>query len=232
RLSPADLVGLPVIFTDGNEGTIIGVFSEKIVHSQKELDEIRFKIELDGEIVVKAHGEFKDDIAWPIRDISDHAGPLKTGDELFRGSLYSIRVHWKQCGSTGWNPSWEALETIAEGDRETCIRYAKKNNLLNVDGWIFLDDKDEDEDEDLQRSESEAQEEDEEDSVTASTNSSEYAEEEDADDNDEGEPEDDDEWENSLVAAVSQDSTFASAGGFNLFGDRLENDGDSCDGDS
>ncbi|KAL3907679.1 MAG: hypothetical protein SGILL_008774, partial [Bacillariaceae sp.] len=73
RLSPADLVGLPVIFTDGNEGTIIEAFSENIVHSQKDLDEIRFKIELDGETVVKSHGEFKDDIAWPIRDISDHA---------------------------------------------------------------------------------------------------------------------------------------------------------------
>jgi hypothetical protein len=62
--------------------------------------------------------------------IAAHQGPLHTSDKDWKGSKYSVLVEW-ETGETNYEP----LNAIAADDPVTCAEYAKKNNLLNTDGW-------------------------------------------------------------------------------------------------
>ena len=46
---------------------------------------------------------------------------------------YNIYIHWE----TG-EYTWEPLGTVAKSDPVTCAQYAKKHDLLKLDGWKFL----------------------------------------------------------------------------------------------
>jgi hypothetical protein len=62
--------------------------------------------------------------------IAAYQGPLCTSDKEWKGSKYNSLVKW-ETGQT----TYELLKAIAADDRVTCEEYAKKNNLLNTDGW-------------------------------------------------------------------------------------------------
>jgi hypothetical protein len=67
---------------------------------------------------------------FKFRCIAAHQGPLCTSDKDWKGYKYNVLVEW-ETGETTYEP----LNTIAAADPVTCAKYAKKNNLLNTDGW-------------------------------------------------------------------------------------------------
>ena len=65
--------------------------------------------------------------------ITGHQGPLLPQDENYKGSKYNVMVEWE----TG-EISEEPLSLIAADDPVTCAEYAKKHDLLHLDGWKRL----------------------------------------------------------------------------------------------
>jgi hypothetical protein len=67
---------------------------------------------------------------FKFRCIAAHQGPLHSSDKDRKGSSYNVLVEWE----TG-EMTYEPLTPIAVDDPVTCAEYAKKNNLLDTDGW-------------------------------------------------------------------------------------------------
>ena len=59
-----------------------------------------------------------------------HLGIL---DHRSHSSGWKIRIQWKNGDRT-----WESLTDFAEDDFETCLSYARENNLLDKPGWRWL----------------------------------------------------------------------------------------------
>ena len=76
------------------------------------------------------HQEQQDD---KFRAITGHQGPLSPQDENYKGSKYNVMVEW----DTG-EITEEPLSLIAADDPVTCAEYAKKHDLLHLDGWKRL----------------------------------------------------------------------------------------------
>ena len=75
----------------------------------------------------------KDDLnsdEWKFKDIIGHQGPLSKGDKNYKGSRFNVLVSWETGEST-----YEPLHIIAVDDPVSCAIYAKKNNLLEEEGW-------------------------------------------------------------------------------------------------
>ena len=70
---------------------------------------------------------------YKFRAISGHQGPLSPQDENYKGSKYNVMVEWETGEITE-----EPLSLIAADDPVTCAEYAKKHNLLHLDGWKRL----------------------------------------------------------------------------------------------
>ena len=70
---------------------------------------------------------------YKFRAITGHQGPLSPQDESYKGSKYNVMVEW-ETGETTEEP----LSLIAADDPVTCAEYAKKHNLLHLDGWKRL----------------------------------------------------------------------------------------------
>ena len=62
-----------------------------------------------------------------------HQGPLSPQDENYKGSKYNVMVEW-ETGEITEDP----LSLIATDDPVTCATYAKKHDLLHLDGWKRL----------------------------------------------------------------------------------------------
>ena len=78
------------------------------------------------------HQEQQEDL-YKFRAITGHQGPLSPQDENYKGSKYNVMV---EC-ETG-EISEEPLSLIAADDPVTCAEYAKKHDLLHLDGWKRL----------------------------------------------------------------------------------------------
>jgi hypothetical protein len=64
--------------------------------------------------------------------IIGHQGPLKQGDEGFKGSLWNVLIKWENYEDATYEP----LNTIGNCDAYTCAIYARDNNLLDLRGWM------------------------------------------------------------------------------------------------
>ena len=70
---------------------------------------------------------------YKFRAITCHQGPLSPQDENYKGSKYNDMVEWET-----WEITEEPLSLIAPDDPVTCATYAKKHDLLHLDGWKRL----------------------------------------------------------------------------------------------
>ena len=70
---------------------------------------------------------------YKFRAITGHQGPLTPQDENYKGRKYNVMVEWE----TG-EISDEPLSLIAADDPVTCAEYAKKHDLLHLNGWKRL----------------------------------------------------------------------------------------------
>ena len=70
---------------------------------------------------------------YKFRAITGHQGPLSPQDENYKGSKYNVMVEWETGEITD-----EPLSLIAADDPVTCAEYAKKHDLLHLDGWKRL----------------------------------------------------------------------------------------------
>ena len=78
------------------------------------------------------HQEQQEDL-YKFRAITGHQGPLSPQDENYKGSKYNVMVEWETGEITE-----EPLSLIAPDDPVTCADYAKKHDLLHLDGWKRL----------------------------------------------------------------------------------------------
>ena len=70
---------------------------------------------------------------YKFRAITGHQGPLSPQDENYKGSKYNVMVGWETGEITD-----EPLSLIAADDPVICAEYAKKHDLLHLDGWKRL----------------------------------------------------------------------------------------------
>ena len=78
------------------------------------------------------HQEQQEDL-YKYRAISGHQGPLSPQDENDKGSKYNVLEELETGEITD-----EPLSLIAADDPVTCVEYAKKLDLLHLDGWKRL----------------------------------------------------------------------------------------------
>ena len=78
------------------------------------------------------HKEQHEDL-YKFRVITGHQGPFSPQDENYKGSKYNVMVEWETGEITE-----EPLSLIAADDPVTCATYAKKHDLLHLDGWKWL----------------------------------------------------------------------------------------------
>ena len=67
---------------------------------------------------------------YKFRAITGHQGPLSPQDENYKGSKYNVIV--------GWETGEITDEPLSADDHVTCAEYAKKHDLLYLDGWKRL----------------------------------------------------------------------------------------------
>ena len=70
---------------------------------------------------------------YKFRATTGHEGHLSPQDENYKGSKYNVMVEWE----TG-EISDEPISLIAADDPVICAEYAKKHDLLHLDGWKRL----------------------------------------------------------------------------------------------
>ena len=78
------------------------------------------------------HQEQHEDL-YKFRATAGHQRPLSPQDENYKGSKYNVMVEWETGEITE-----EPLSLIAADDPVTCAIYAKKHDLLHLDGWKRL----------------------------------------------------------------------------------------------
>ena len=78
------------------------------------------------------HQEQYEDL-YKFRAITGHQGPLSPQDENYKGSKYNVMEEWETGEITE-----EPLSLVAADDPVTCAVYAKKHDLLHLDGWKRL----------------------------------------------------------------------------------------------
>ena len=74
------------------------------------------------------HQEQQEDL-YRFRAITGHQGPLSRQDENYKGSKYNVMVEWETGEITD-----EPLSLKAADHLVTCAKYAKKHDLLHLDG--------------------------------------------------------------------------------------------------
>ena len=78
------------------------------------------------------HQEQQHDL-YKFRAIAGNEGPLSPLDENYKGSKYNVMVEWETGEITE-----QSLSLIAADYPVTCAIYAKKHDLLQLDGWKRL----------------------------------------------------------------------------------------------
>ena len=150
--NPDDLIGRTFLLPKNEQGERLrATIKRKVIATSKHLDDqhdnaiekINFHLDV-GEGRAEAimtyvqildhldHQEQHEDL-YKFRAITGHQGPLSPQDESYRGSKYNVMVEWK----TG-EIAEEPLSLIEADDPVTCSVYAKKHDLLHLDGWKRL----------------------------------------------------------------------------------------------
>ena len=69
-------------------------------------------------------------MTWKYKDIIAHQGPLLPKSPHYKGSKYNVQILWEDGSKT-----FEPLNRFGKDDPVSCARYAKRNGLLDTDGW-------------------------------------------------------------------------------------------------
>ena len=104
------------------------------------IEKINFHLDVGAEAISSClhildhldHHQQHEDM-YKFRAITGHQGPLSPQDENYEGTKYNVMVEW-ETGETTEEP----ISLIAADDPVTCAVYAKKHDLLHLDGWERL----------------------------------------------------------------------------------------------
>ena len=150
--NPDDLIGRAFLLPKNQQGERLGAtIKRKVIETSKLLDDqhdnainkINFHLDVGqgrAEAIMSYvqildhldHQEQQEDL-YKFRAITGHQGPLSPQDENYKGSKYNVMVEWETGEITD-----EPLSLIAADDPVTCVEYAKKHDLLDLDGWKWL----------------------------------------------------------------------------------------------
>ena len=150
--SPDDLIGRTFLLPKNEQGERLrDTIKRKVIETSKLLDnqhdnaidKINFHLDVGqgrAEAIMSYvqildhldHQEQQEDL-YKFRAITGHQGPLSPQDENYKGSKYNVMVEWETGEITD-----EPLSLIAADDPVTCAEYAKKHDLLHLDGWKSL----------------------------------------------------------------------------------------------
>ena len=150
--NPDDLIGRTFLLPKNEQGERLGAtIKRKVIETSKLLDnqhdnaidKINFHLDVEqgqAEAIMSYvqildhldHQEQQEDL-YKFRAITGHQGPLSPQDENYKGSKYNFMVEW-ETGEITEKP----LSLIAADDPVTCAEYAKKHDLLLLDGWKRL----------------------------------------------------------------------------------------------
>ena len=115
------------------------------IRRQKNKDFTSFRIKYDKDDVedIIAYNEIMNHIyhernedgghLWKYRTILSHQGPLTPKHPDYKGSKYNLEIEWEN-----GERSFESFRTLFEDDPVSLGIYAKKNNLLETEGWRCL----------------------------------------------------------------------------------------------
>ena len=150
--NPDDLIGRTFLLPKNEQGERLrATIKRKVIETSKHLDDqhdnaiekINFHLDV-GQGRTEAimsyvqildhldHQEQHEDL-YKFRAITGHQGPLSPQDENYKGRKYNVMVEWETGEITE-----EPLSLIAADDPVTCAVYAKKHDLLHLDGWKRL----------------------------------------------------------------------------------------------
>ena len=144
-----DLIGRTFLLPKNEQGeSLRATFKRKVIETSKHLDDqhdnaiekLNFHLDVGkgrGEAIMSYvqmlyhldHQEQHEDL-YKFRAITGHQGPLSPQDENYKGSTYNVMVEWETKEIREDPLSW-----IAADDHVTCAIYAKKHDLLHLDGW-------------------------------------------------------------------------------------------------
>ena len=150
--NPEDLIGRTFLLPNNEQGERLRanikrevIETSKLLDNQHDnaIDKINFHLDV-GQGTAKAiisyvqildhldHQEQQEDL-YMFRAITGHQEPLSPQDESYKGSKYNVMVEWETGEITD-----EPLSLIAVDDPVTTAEYAKKHDLLHLDGWKRL----------------------------------------------------------------------------------------------
>ena len=144
--NPDDLIGRTFLLPNNEQGERLrATIKKKVLDDQHDnaIDKINFHLDVGQERAQAImsyvqisdhldHQEQQEDL-YKFRAITGHQGPLSPQDENYRGSKYNVMVEWETGEITE-----EPLSLIAADDPVTGAEYAKKHDLLHLDGWKRL----------------------------------------------------------------------------------------------
>ena len=150
--NPDDLMGRTFLLPKNEEGERLrATIKRKVIETSKLLDDqhdnaidkINFHLDVGQgraetimsyvQILDHLDQQEQQEDLYKFRAITGHQGPLSPQDENYKGSKYNVMVEWETGEITD-----EPLSLIAADDPVTCAEYAKKHDLLHLDGWKRL----------------------------------------------------------------------------------------------
>ena len=150
--NPDDLIGRTFLLPKNEQGEMLrATIKRKVIETSKLLDDqhdnaidkINFHLDVGQgraeaimsyvQILDHLDQQEQQEDLYKFRAITGHQGPLSPQDENYKGSKYNVMVEWETGEITD-----EPLSLIAADDRVTCAEYAKKHDLLHIDGWKRL----------------------------------------------------------------------------------------------
>ena len=150
--NPDDLIGRTFLLPKNEQGERLrATIKRKVIETSKLLDDqhdnaidkINFHLDVGQgraeaimsyvQILDHLDQQEQQEDLYKFRAITGHQGPLSPQDENYKGSRYNVMVEWETGEITE-----EPLPLIAADDPVTCAIYAKKHDLLCLDGWKRL----------------------------------------------------------------------------------------------
>ena len=150
--NPDDLIGRTFLLPKNEQGERLrATIKRKVIETSKLLDDqhdnaidkINFHLDVgqgraeaimsNVQILDHLDQQEQQEDLYKFRAITGHQGPLSPQDENYKGSKYNVMLEWETGEITD-----EPLSLIAADDPVTCAEYAKKHDLLHLDGWKRL----------------------------------------------------------------------------------------------
>ena len=150
--NPDDLIGRTFLLPKNEQGERLrATIKRKVIETSKlmddqhdnAIDKINFHLDVGQgrteaimsyvQILDHLDQQEQQEDLYKFRAITGHQGPLSPQDENYKGSKYNVMVEWETGEITD-----EPLSLIAADDPVTCAEYAKKHDLLHLDGWKRL----------------------------------------------------------------------------------------------